>query len=84
MQKTVYSCNQCNKTFGDVKHISLTFGPHSGIAFPPDPKSKAGGNSYWHVRRNLQSQFLHFCNGTCIGRYFAALMKNQNEKQNHA
>lgn len=70
MQKTIYTCDQCGKTFGLVKHISLAVtGEYSGIAVPP-LKDK-----FWGVHKKLTGKFMHFCNGSCIGKYFTGLMK---------
>lgn len=72
MQKTVYTCDACEKVIGDKKHITLAFGASafSGIAVPP---SKTIGQ--WSVHKKLTGTFKHFCNGVCIGRFFSNLMK---------
>ena len=79
MQETVYKCDQCTNILGPKKHISLSFGPYSGIAVPPTIEDMAlegiGGRKLkWGIRENLQSKFLHFCNGKCIGAYFKELL----------
>ena len=73
MQKTIYICDQCNKTIGDAVHITLELpqGSYSGIAVPPEitvlPK--------WCVDRI--SGFKHFHMG-CIQKYFEKLAKIYN------
>jgi hypothetical protein len=70
MQKTIYTCDNCEQAIGTKKHISVSFGNHSGVANPPGELS-----SGWIVQPSLHGKFLHFCNGNCIGRYFAKLLK---------
>ena len=70
MRKTVYYCDQCKKIMGDKKHISLEVNKRlSGIAMPP----AEGFNSQWVVKE-LTRNFLHFCKGECLGKYFDKLM----------
>ena len=69
MQEVVYRCDHCQQVIGKRKHISLSFGQHSGIAKPPTAKT-----TYWEVAQKLQGKFLHFCNGKCIGGYFRNLI----------
>lgn len=73
MQKTIYTCDQCEKEIGNKRHITLVMAANmvaSGIAVPPSK-----GQSTWGVHHKLNGKFLHFCNGVCIGRYFSALLK---------
>lgn len=79
MQTTQYHCDQCRKIIGPKKHISLMVSSSygSGIAVPPDPKKKSSeeGPKWSLMPSGIRSEFLHFCNGACIGRYFTSIIK---------
>ncbi len=68
MQLTIYKCDQCKKEIGDKKHVSANFTNYSGIFH----KNKL---ERWEAKKSIQGQFMHFCNGKCIGAYFSNLMK---------
>ena len=70
MQKTVYYCDQCKRIIGVKKQISLHVSQRlSGIATPPAENF----NPQWVVKE-LTRNFLHFCKGECIGKYFDKLI----------
>ena len=68
MQKAVYCCDHCNKIIGLKRHISLTFGQHSGIATPPTKTRK-----HWLCDPAIAGRFLHFCNEKHLAEYFRKL-----------
>lgn len=75
MQKTVYTCDHCQETIGAKKHITLVVAANmigSGIAIPPNTLA---GTTVWSVHQKLNGKFMHFCNGSCIGKFFTGLMK---------
>ena len=75
MQKTVYYCDECKKNVGDKYHISLGLNKGaSGIAVPPGQKEFGGLDLSWRVER-VESGFMHFCNGKCLGTFFDKMMK---------
>lgn len=74
MQKTAYTCDECSKEFGEKKHLTFSFGSHSGVANPPTKTGKSDGRDYWQTEPTINGKFMHFCNGQCIGRYFTKLM----------
>lgn len=78
MQKTIYTCDSCDKEIGPKKHISLSFGQFSGVAVPP---GQGFVTDRWSVVQKLQGKFLHFCNGQCIGRFFSKLIKDAGIKE---
>lgn len=83
MRKQVYICDHCQQIIGDKKHIITSFGNYSGIAVPPHAPIKSigdVGSGEWTIKHGLNGRFMHFCNSTCIGRFFSALMKETNEK----
>lgn len=73
MRETIYKCDQCKKVIGNKKHISLQCGQYSGIANPPDP-------IIWEMDPSLNNDFLHFCSGQCIGKYFGNLLNPKKVK----
>jgi len=89
MQKIVYSCDECGKAFGDHTHISLQFGGFSGIAVPV--KSELAyvpmtekEKVHWEVREKVNGKFMHFCNGVCLGRFFAKKIKKAQSENKDA
>jgi hypothetical protein len=75
-QKTIYTCDSCQKEIGEKPHISLSFSNYSGIALPPNTPNNTGGIlGQWKVVNSIQGRFYHFCSGTCIGSFFTGLMK---------
>lgn len=85
MQRTIYQCDNCEKEIGRKKHISLILSNGGGyrgnnacgIAIPP-PGEKGGGA--WKVS-GFQNNFIHFCNGKCIGAFFSKLMKSSKDQK---
>jgi len=66
MKKLIYTCDQCDKEFGDKEHFSFHFQNDSGV----------GRSAYPHLQRFTNSErYLQFCNGQCVGRYFSKYMK---------
>lgn len=82
MQKTVYTCDHCEKTIGEVPHVSLVIQsnhPGSGIAVPPDTEMKDGATSAaWYTNRCLKG-FMQFHVG-CIEKYFKAQLAKTLKK----
>lgn len=70
-QITAYKCDQCEKTIGEKKHISLNFGGSSGVAVPPRYGNRSSVS--WSFAKNLAGQFLHFCGAKCTSTYFTEL-----------
>lgn len=73
MQKPAYYCDDCREMIGDRKHISLSCGPHSGIAQPPSKKKVCPDR--WFMEPDLKGSFLHFHDSLCLERYFDKLIK---------
>lgn len=91
MQKTIYTCDNCEKAFGEKRHLSLSFGRFSGVALPPgdlprgeeksanevvDEKIREDYMPRWKVvRTDIQGRLYHFCNAVCLQRFFSSLMR---------
>jgi hypothetical protein len=75
MQKVVYKCDSCKREIGVKPHISLVLNTNSmacGIALPPLwPGNKS---NQWRVERQ-HANFLHFCSGEHMGKYFEASLR---------
>lgn len=71
-RQIVYKCDADGKEIGRNAHITLMLngGTGTGIAIP-----NGTDQGSWRTK-SLGTNFLHFHNGQCIGRYFAAKMKN--------
>ena len=63
--KEIYSCDNCQKEFGKRKHLSINFGNHSGWV----GEQNDGALKRWG-RTSQVYGIKHFCNGTCMGKYF--------------
>lgn len=76
MQQTVYKCDECKKEIGESKHVSLSFGPHSGIAVPPKRVREVANTveRTWRIPHDMKGMFLHFCSTEDLKKYFDNLM----------
>ena len=74
MQRTMYTCDNCEQEIGRKKHVTMQLAQHSGIAVPPIG-NEPGILGVWTIEPRLQGKFLHFCNGICVGRFFSKLLK---------
>lgn len=54
---------------GEVTHLSLSFGPYSGVAIKPV-------DEYWKVVEGLKGQFLHFCDEKHLAAFLKEKIKN--------
>lgn len=68
MRATAYSCDQCQKIFGNKVHLSMNFAQYSGVAIPPG--HPGGILNTWHVKGGVANKFLHFCNTDHMKAYF--------------
>lgn len=78
MHRSIYECDHCKKEIGKKPHISLFLDTRrsndaNGIALPPGYKKNPLVN-LWIVK-GFGTNFLHFCNGKCIGAFFAEQLK---------
>ena len=71
-RKLIYTCDYDQKEVSGKKHISLHFHGDSGIAVPPETE----GEQFIIVRDGVGNRMLQFCNGQCLARYFAKLIKS--------
>ena len=68
-QKTIYTCDACQKEIGEKKHISLQVNSGlSGVAMPPDKKFL-----HWRIVK-LPLSFMHFCSAKCMSGWFGGLL----------
>lgn len=74
MRTTIYKCDECKKEIGNKTHLSLSFGPYSGVSIPPS-KSKQ-----WLVVNSLQGKFTHFCSTEHLKKFFDTIVKGSTEK----
>lgn len=79
MQKVAYICDQCKKEIGNKKHLSISFGTHSGVANPPNTPIGEKKDVYfdsWTTRPAFLGKFVHFCSVGCSTLWFTSAMKS--------
>lgn len=80
MQKTIYQCDQCKAELGDKTHIHMDTRSNARIGIALKNEKVPVGEVAWGLHAKLGQEVYHFCNGTCIGRFFTALKKKVEAK----
>lgn len=76
MQKTIFQCDQCEADLGNKAHIHMD--TRSNVRIGVAMQNPNDGT--WGLHNKIGQTILHFCNGTCVGRYFSALKKKAEGK----
>lgn len=68
MRRIVYTCDWCEKEFGNKKHLNISLNHNlTGVSTPHK-------NGLWKIM-NKVGGVMQFCGGKCLGAFFSEQMK---------
>lgn len=76
-RKVEYYCDECKSLFGDAPHINIKSGDIRLSYLNP---AMPGGARWVQKRFVVPNHELHFCNGECLGKFFAAHYNDLKKK----